>query len=100
MASDGDVQLRGSEKICGHGSYVRKSLFRYLVLAYVSYGSRGKFKCELQMTPQKCDCGWSITPKIINGKLATMNEYPSVVAISHRKEPKRPFCAGSISNPS
>lgn len=66
-------------------------------MAYISQGSSGKFHCQIEMIPQRCDCGWSITPKIINGQFATMNEFPSAVAIVHRSTPEKAFCAGTIS---
>lgn len=96
LARDGDVLLRDSEQFCGSGTFIRKSLFRTVVLAYVSGGSYGSFRCELNVQPQPCDCGWSVNTKIVNGVEASVNEYPSMVALRDITTDLPSYCAGSI----
>ncbi|KAL9922745.1 venom serine protease-like [Glossina fuscipes fuscipes] len=93
---DGDIHLRDSEQFCGRGSFLRRSLYRSVVLAYVSYGSWGRFQCQLFATPQPCDCGWSINTRIVNGKEARINEYPNVVALKDVTSMQASFCVGTI----
>lgn len=96
IARDGDELLRDSEQFCGAGTFVRKSLFRSAVFAYISHGSWGQFRCQMYVTKQACDCGWSVNTKITSGQEASINEYPSMVAIKW-KTATDPFCAGAIS---
>lgn len=96
VARDGDEYLRGSEQFCGKGVIERKSLFRQVAFAYISGGSRGKFSCEMTVTPQQCDCGWSVNTKIVNGQESGVNEYPGMVALKTSHEAP-PFCSGTIS---
>ncbi|XP_037898342.1 venom serine protease-like, partial [Glossina fuscipes] len=93
---DGDIHLRDSEQFCGRGSFLRRSLYRSVVLAYVSYGSWGRFQCQLFATPQPCDCGWSINTRVVNGKEARINEYPNVVALKDVTSMQASFCVGTI----
>uniref|UniRef100_A0A1I8PGD9 Peptidase S1 domain-containing protein n=1 Tax=Stomoxys calcitrans TaxID=35570 RepID=A0A1I8PGD9_STOCA len=98
FAQDGDEYLRGSKQYCGKGNFVDKSVFRSVVFAYISTAKKrptGTFRCEMYVTPQKCDCGWSVNTKIVNGQETDINEYPGIVALkTHPDNP--PFCAGTI----
>ncbi|TMW46873.1 hypothetical protein DOY81_008047 [Sarcophaga bullata] len=96
MARDGDSQLRDSEQFCGSGTFIRKSLFRTVVLAYVSGGSFGSFRCELNVQQQPCDCGWSVNTKITNGQETSVNEFPSMVALRDVPSLLPHFCGGTI----
>ncbi|XP_073844814.1 venom serine protease [Musca autumnalis] len=95
VALDGDEYLRGSEQFCGKGVIERKSLFRSVAFAYTSGGSWGSFRCQLNASPQQCDCGWSVSTKIVNGYETGVNEYPGVVALKTSEE-SPPFCGGTI----
>ncbi|XP_037946797.1 venom serine protease-like [Teleopsis dalmanni] len=96
LARDGDVQLRGSEQFCGQGTFVRKSVFRSVTMAYVSYGSWGRFSCDLYAKPQACDCGWSVNTRIVNGQETSVNEFPGMVALKDLDTNLPLFCGGSI----
>ena len=96
VARDGDLELRDSEQFCGSGTFVRKSLFRSATLAYVSKGSFGSFRCELNVQPQPCDCGWSVNTKITNGQVTSVNEFPSMVALRDVPSLMSHFCGGAI----
>jgi len=96
VSIDGDPQLRGSENFCGSGSFTRKSLFNKIVLAYISQGSYGRFKCTLNVVAQPCDCGWSVTSKIVNGQQANINEFPYMVALHEKASNIRAFCGATI----
>ncbi|XP_075168668.1 venom serine protease [Haematobia irritans] len=98
FARDGDEYLRGSEQFCGVGNIVRNSLFRSVVFAYISTGTKkptGTFRCQMYVSKQNCDCGWSVNTKIVNGQETGINEYPGIVALkTHEDNP--PFCSGTI----
>ncbi|KAM7343857.1 venom serine protease [Cochliomyia hominivorax] len=96
FARDGDRLLRDSEQFCGTGTFIRQTIFRSAVLAYVSNGSYGKFRCQLYAQPQPCDCGWSVNTKIVNGKETAVNEFPSMVALRDKTTNQPSFCAGAI----
>lgn len=89
--------LRDSEQFCGAGTFIRQSIFRSVVLAYISSGSVGNFRCQLYAQPQPCDCGWSVNTKIVNGKETAINEFPSMVALKDKTTNQPSFCAGAIS---
>ncbi|TMW46896.1 hypothetical protein DOY81_008023, partial [Sarcophaga bullata] len=96
VARDGDSQLRDSEQFCGSGTFKRKSLFRTVVLAYVSGGSFGSFRCELNVQQHPCDCGCSVNKKISNGQEASVNEFPSMVALRDILSLMNHLCGGFI----
>ncbi|XP_037825788.1 venom serine protease [Lucilia sericata] len=96
LARDGDVLLRGSEKFCGAGTFIRRSVFRSVVLAYESGGGTGNFRCQLYAAPQPCDCGWSVNTKIVNGQQTATNEFPSMVALKDRTTNQASYCGGAI----
>ncbi|XP_030369905.1 venom serine protease [Scaptodrosophila lebanonensis] len=97
LDNEGDLLMRGSENFCGTGSFSRESLFTELVLAYISDSySSGNFKCTLDVQPQPCSCGWSINMRIANGQQASINEFPSMVALKNRQSNQPSFCGGVI----
>lgn len=54
----------------------------FVRLAYISNAQAGYYKCYMKTRRQtKCDCGWSVNQKIVNGVTTGVNEYPSVVGI-------------------
>lgn len=66
-----------------------------------SYSSGGRFLCSLQTLPPSnggsdCDCGWSVTRKIVGGVEAGINEFPSMAGI-YDKSQLRIFCGAAIS---
>ncbi|XP_065367708.1 venom serine protease [Calliphora vicina] len=96
LARDGDLLLRDSEQFCGAGTFIRKSVFRSVVMAYTSSGGVGNFRCQLNAQPQPCDCGWSVNTKIVNGQTASPNEYPSMVALKDRTTNQPSYCDAAI----
>ncbi|EDW00796.1 venom serine protease [Drosophila grimshawi] len=98
--SEGDVLMRTAENFCGSGSFTRESLFTEMTFAYISTGSNsGRFRCTLNVQPQPCNCGWSVSPRISNGQQAAINEYPSMVALKDVTSTVTSFCGGVIVGP-
>lgn len=97
LDSEGDLLMRGAENFCGSGTFNRESLFTELTFAYISTSSSsGRFRCQLNVQPQGCNCGWSATARISNGQNAAANEYPSMAALKDITNNLPTFCGGTI----
>lgn len=63
IAPDYNLNLLGSEYLCGFGNVTRVSLFNRLIVAYTSTSTQigGYFTCTVTVpaNPAPCDCGWS-----------------------------------------
>uniref|UniRef100_A0A336M6B5 CSON012467 protein n=1 Tax=Culicoides sonorensis TaxID=179676 RepID=A0A336M6B5_CULSO len=93
---DGSKELLGSEYLCGTGSVQRTSRFNKLTLAYTSGSyNTGSFTCSLTLN---CDCGWSVSSKIVGGRTAAVNEYISMVGTVNLLSNSL-FCGGAIISP-
>ncbi|KAL9702320.1 hypothetical protein quinque_005838 [Culex quinquefasciatus] len=99
ISKEGFPSVVGSEFFCGSGTVARRSLFNKIMIAYSSSSSSaaGSFSCQVQVKPQDCDCGWSVTQKIVGGSTAGVNEYTSLVGLLD-KITVNVFCSGVIIN--
>lgn len=101
VALDGDKQMSNSQYFCGSGTLDLTSQFRKIVIAYTSSSQQtaGRFSCTLTLiapTADNCECGWSISPKIVSGTETRVNEFPSMVAMVYKGD-NGIFCGGTIS---
>ncbi|XP_063709288.1 venom serine protease-like [Culicoides brevitarsis] len=93
---NGSTELLGSEFLCGTGTITRTSRFNKLTLAYTSASKNvGQFSCSISTN---CDCGWSVKSKVVNGRVAEVNEYISMAGIVDLTT-NEVRCGGSIISP-
>ncbi|KAL5287656.1 hypothetical protein ACFFRR_008512 [Megaselia abdita] len=89
--------MKNSKYYCGSGQIEVTSYSREMVLAYTSSSQQtaGRFSCTLSLAD--CDCGWSMSSKIVSGTETRVNEFPSMVALIYEPN-KSVFCGGTIIN--
>lgn len=93
--------MSNSQYYCGTGNIDVTSTFNKVALAYTSSSTEtaGKFSCYLTLVPESqsnCDCGYSISPKIVSGTETRVNEFPSMVGMIYAPD-NSIFCGGTIS---
>lgn len=98
----GSYSIPGSDFYCGEGLMSKRSLQNVAVISYVSTvssGTAGRFSCIAKSQPQtssnECDCGWSVTRKVVGGQETTINEFPSMAGVFDNRE-MRIFCGATI----
>lgn len=98
VQKDGELTLSDSAYYCGFGNVTAISLFNELAIAYVSVTNEysGYFSCVLKSQRQQCDCGWSVSQKIVGGVEASVNEFIAMAGIASRLS-NSIFCGGAIS---
>ncbi|KAG4065023.1 hypothetical protein HA402_004146 [Bradysia odoriphaga] len=94
IASDGILNLSNSEYVCGNGSITRDSVYSELTAAYTSI-TTGAFTCKTTVKAAPCDCGWSVSTRIVGGVDALVNEYTSLVGLVNLQN-SMIFCGGTI----
>lgn len=94
------MQFQQSERYCRSGRISVTSQFRTLSVAHISASAttniRGRYSCQAYAQRQACNCGWSATTRITNGREAAKHEFPFMVALRDIGSSQRIFCGGSI----
>lgn len=81
FATDGRKDLTTSTYYCGYKTIGLTSQGNQMVLAYASMGyngSNGIFDCTITTV---CDCGWSISSRIVGGTQAGVNEFTPMAGL-------------------
>ncbi|XP_037033544.1 venom serine protease-like [Bradysia coprophila] len=78
FATDGRKDLSTSVYYCGAKTIGLTSQGNQMVLAYISTVNNGIFDCSITTV---CDCGWSISSRIVGGTTAGVNEFTPMAAL-------------------
>ncbi|XP_023030840.2 venom serine protease isoform X2 [Drosophila willistoni] len=108
-SEDGDLKFRDADRFCRSGRFTKMSSFQYFALKlYFNDESSSERQQKLKITceakavtrSEACDCGWCAPPdldiRIGNGRNASKNEFPFLVAIQEIGSYIKIFCGGSI----
>ncbi|KAG4069013.1 hypothetical protein HA402_008324 [Bradysia odoriphaga] len=78
FATDGKTDLSTSVYYCGSKTVGLTSQGNKMVLAYISTVNNGIFDCSITTV---CDCGWSVSSRIVGGTTAGVNEFTPMAAL-------------------
>ncbi|XP_037043228.1 venom serine protease-like isoform X2 [Bradysia coprophila] len=95
FARDGRKDLSTSTYYCGSRTVSFTSNGNQMVLAYVSKAYSGHFSCAITTV---CDCGWSISSRIVGGTQADVNEFTSMAGLISGTT-RFIYCGGTIVSP-
>ncbi|KAJ6647069.1 Venom serine protease 34, partial [Pseudolycoriella hygida] len=93
FAIDGKKDLSTSTYYCGSKTVALTSIGNQMILAYLSYAYSGIFDCTITTV---CDCGWSISSRIVGGTTASVNEFPPMAALSTITGTVKIYCGATI----
>ncbi|XP_034106687.1 venom serine protease [Drosophila albomicans] len=100
ISRDGDLQFRDGERFCRTGRVTLASHFQTMAIGYHSTNfasqQQARLSCQAIAVRVPCDCGWSLTTRITNGKEAIKHEFPSMVGLRDISSNLPIFCGGSI----
>jgi len=93
FAVDGKKDLSTAYYYCGTTTVALTSKGNQMVLAYISTKYSGIFDCSITTV---CDCGWSISSRIVGGTEATVNEFPPMAALSTTSGTAKIYCGATV----
>lgn len=101
VSRNGELDLRDNTTWCGTGSVpIQKATANEIVVALDARGTlTSKFSCQfssVKLDNTNCDCGWSVSTKIVGGIPTKVNGYVSHGALID-KATKDLFCGVSLS---
>jgi hypothetical protein len=101
MSRNGETDLRDNSSYCGTGSVpVVKSVGNEIVVALDTKGTfSASFSCQflsVALSNTNCDCGWSVSSKIVGGVPTRVNGFVSHGVLVD-KATKELFCGTTLS---